>query len=56
MFQILALAFKQQLHYADAKQHVSEAIGEDWLTNTEGNNTENKLKADGVNVDKWPGQ
>jgi len=58
MFELLAktvLAQRQMLKYADATTHVSEAIGEDYLFNTEGNNKKNALKLAGVNIDSWCG-
>eukprot|EP00960_Hanusia_phi_P040089 754241-Hanusia_phi.AAC.5 len=53
MFAILAQFNTTILHYGDEKSKYSDAPGEDYLFNSEGNNTENKLKTLGVNVDSW---
>mmetsp|Transcript_7401 Transcript_7401/g.25311 ORF Transcript_7401/g.25311 Transcript_7401/m.25311 type:complete len:98 (+) Transcript_7401:190-483(+) len=53
MFAILAQFRTSILHYGDEKTKYSDAPGEDYLFNSEGNNTENKLKSLGVNVSSW---
>mmetsp|Transcript_25999 Transcript_25999/g.40675 ORF Transcript_25999/g.40675 Transcript_25999/m.40675 type:complete len:106 (-) Transcript_25999:199-516(-) len=54
MFQLLTqFAQGTMLAYGNENKKVSDAPGEDYLFNTEGNNTQNKLKDAGVNVDGW---
>ena len=47
----MEVMFVLLLLFAETK--FSDAPGEDYLFNVEGNNTDNKLKTLGVNVDSW---
>lgn len=53
MFQLLAHFTK--LTFNSEGKKVSGAPAIDYLSNTEGNNGQNKLKQMGLNVDEWPG-
>jgi len=57
MFAILSQLAKQtQLAYGNETEKSSDAPGEEWLTNNEGNNQQNKLASLGVNVSNWAGE